>query len=325
MLGPMDFDYVHRAPAARLSRFVESVWYARGQIPYARERIAPTGSTVAVIVLGAPIREIPDNGRGVPFLASHGFLIGPHDRPVINEPTGETYCVGIVTTPVGCHPVFGLRPASMRGRAGDLTQLWAPATELRQRLLATPSALPSPWPSNGPFAGPASAPEPEPGSGSGSGSMAGSGMGAAAGPAAADRAGAMLDLVEAALVPGVEHTVAFDRCERAVAVLTADPRRGISDLASELGISHGHLDREFSTWTGLTPRALSRILRLRALLTGLDVFAPVNWTELAARWGWYDQSHFIRDFKRYTGVTPSGYQRAQVAAFTEPAPGFIPQ
>ena len=74
----MDFEFTERRPAGRLGRYVESVWHARGQIPYAREKIAPTGSTVAGIVLGPPIQQTPSGGP--PFLAHTGFLIGPPDE-----------------------------------------------------------------------------------------------------------------------------------------------------------------------------------------------------------------------------------------------------
>lgn len=120
-----------------LGPFVESIWYARGQIDYPRERIAPTGSTVAGIVLGSPIEQIPDDGAGEPFVAKTGFLIGPHDRPIINAPTAETYCLGIVTTPIGCQAVFGVRPSTIRGRVVDLEAVWPPLTLLRNRLLTS--------------------------------------------------------------------------------------------------------------------------------------------------------------------------------------------
>ena len=58
------FDFRPRFPTGDLGRAVEQVWYARGTVPYARERIAPTGSTVVVLVLGPPIRETPDDGGG---------------------------------------------------------------------------------------------------------------------------------------------------------------------------------------------------------------------------------------------------------------------
>ena len=44
----MDFTFTQRNPPGRLARYVESIWHARGTIPYPRERIAPTGSTAAI-------------------------------------------------------------------------------------------------------------------------------------------------------------------------------------------------------------------------------------------------------------------------------------
>jgi AraC-like DNA-binding protein len=273
--GGVEFTYVSRRPAA-LGRFVESVWFARGRIDYPRERIAPTGSTVAVVVLGDPIRLVA--GDGPAFVAGGGFLLGPHDRPVVNEPLGETHCAGVVTTPVGCEALFGVAPASVRGRVVDLLAAWPAAADLRSALLGgtTPEAA--------------------------------------------------LDLYQGVLAPG-EPGPAQRRCEAAVAALEADPMRPIAGLAAELGVSHGHLDREFTAVVGLSPRVLSRILRLRALLAAIDVYGTVDWPGLAAAYGWFDQSHFIRDFRRHTGVTPSRYVAAQRAAFTpeQAAPGFVPE
>jgi hypothetical protein len=118
--APTPFLFDRRVPAAPLDRFVESLWYARGSIGYARERIAPTGSTVAVLVLGDPILQTPDDGAGTTLRADVGFVAGPHDRPVVNEPTGETNAIGIVTTPVGCGPILGHAPRELRGRVVDL-------------------------------------------------------------------------------------------------------------------------------------------------------------------------------------------------------------
>ncbi|GIE93030.1 helix-turn-helix domain-containing protein [Paractinoplanes rishiriensis] len=273
----MEFAYESRRPPA-LARYVESIWYARGRIDYQRERIAPTGSTVAVLVLGDPIRVTA--GDGPPLVARNGFLLGPHDRPIVNEPLGETHCFGVVTTPVGCRAVFGFRPFPVRGKAVDLDAVWPAAAALRRDLLVA----------------------------------------------------GKLDALERALssdVAGdqVARCLAVTRCETAVAALENDPLRPIAELAAELGVSHGHLDREFTEVVGLSPRTLSRILRVRAVLAAIDVFAPVPWTSLASAYGWFDQSHFIRDFRRHTGVTPSQYVAAQRAAFTreQASPGFVPE
>jgi hypothetical protein len=111
------FEYVPRRVEGETGRFVELIWFARGRITGARERIAPTGSTVAAVVLGDPIRQAPV-GEGAALLAEERFLIGPHDRPIVNEPQGETFCVGIVTTPVGWDwwPFRSLLPFGLGGR-----------------------------------------------------------------------------------------------------------------------------------------------------------------------------------------------------------------
>ena len=135
-IADFPFTFEARAPKGDLGRFVESIWYARGTISYRREKIAPTGSTVAVIILGDPIVDTANNGKADPVRSDTGFLIGPHDGPVINEPTGETYAMGIVTTPVGCEAVFGVRPGTVRGRVVELVNAWAPAGDLRESLVA---------------------------------------------------------------------------------------------------------------------------------------------------------------------------------------------
>jgi AraC-like DNA-binding protein len=137
MVG-FEFDFRIRTPGGPLGRAVASVWYARGTVPYRRERVAPTGSTVAVIVLGDPIIETAGGPRAVPLRAERGFLIGPHDRPVTNEPTGETFAVGIVTTPVGCRAALRVDPAAVAGRVEELMEIWPHAAELRERLLVAP-------------------------------------------------------------------------------------------------------------------------------------------------------------------------------------------
>lgn len=278
---PAPFDYRVRPPGAPLAPYVESIWYARGTVPYTRERIAPTGSTVAIIVLGDPLRVIPDDGAGEPLVAEEGVVIGPHDRPVINEPLGETFALGVVSTAVGCASAFGLEPGRLRGRAEALTA-WPAGRALRRELTAStdPDEM-------------------------------------------LDRAERGLRRSARADVPGVE------RCARAVSLLEADPTRPVTAIAAELGISHGHLDREFTRIVGLTPRVLARLLRMRRLLQGLDVRGEVAWADLSAELGWYDQAHLIRDFKRHTGVAPSAYLQAQRTNYTVveagDAAGFVPE
>ncbi len=234
------FDDRSRTPDGDLGRAVASAWYARGTIPYRRERVAPTGSTVGVIVLGDPILETAGGPRAQPLRADHGFLIGSHDRPVINEPTGETFARGIVTTPVGARAALGVDPRAVAGAVVDLESAWGAAAGLRERLLAES--------------------DPE----------------------------AMLDLMVATLDAGLDRAALADpgaaRCKRAIALLEADPVRPIGGMAAELGVSHGHLDREMNRMVGLGPRRLARPLRVERLPADIDLQAGAAWADLAANW-----------------------------------------
>ena len=71
------------------------------------------------------------------IVADEGVVIGPHDRPVINEPLGETFAIGIVTTCVGCASALGPEPRTIRGRAVPVASAWPAGLALRERLLET--------------------------------------------------------------------------------------------------------------------------------------------------------------------------------------------
>ncbi len=276
----MEFQAISQEPSPPLSRFVESLWFARGHIPYQRELIAPTGSTVLAVNFGSPIRQGPQ-GSGALTAMTRGFLIGPHDRPIVNEPTAETHCAGVVLRPAACQVVLGLAPAPLRGTVTELDRQWRPAAEVRARLINRtddPEAL-------------------------------------------------LRDFAQLLSQRLGTERPDLQRCERAVALIEVDPARPIADLAAEVGWSHAHLVRRFTTTVGLGPRRLAAILRTRRLLDALDIYADVPWSEVAVRHGWYDQSHLIRDFKRHTGVTPSAYVRAQRRHFepADAAPGFVPE
>jgi AraC-like DNA-binding protein len=90
----------------------------------------------------------------------------------------------------------------------------------------------------------------------------------------------------------------------------------VSRLCDEVGISHKHLITLFGRMVGCTPKALARLCRFARLLHGIDVTMPIVWTSLAHAGDYFDQSHFIRDFQAYTGLSPSDYlrQRQQVHA-----------
>lgn len=83
----------------------------------------------------------------------------------------------------------------------------------------------------------------------------------------------------------------------------------IGELAAELGSSQSSLEKRFRAAVGATPKKFAAIVRLRSILDSATPAA--NLAELAARAGYYDQSHFIHDFRAFTGETPEQFFRAK--------------
>lgn len=82
----------------------------------------------------------------------------------------------------------------------------------------------------------------------------------------------------------------------------------VGALADEVGWSSQHLVRTFRRSFGRPPKTLARLLRLRATLR--RVRAEGTWRQAAFDAGYYDQAHFTRDLREFTGTTPGRYVRA---------------
>jgi AraC-like DNA-binding protein len=83
----------------------------------------------------------------------------------------------------------------------------------------------------------------------------------------------------------------------------------VSHLSQELGITERHLERKFREDIGLSPKQFSRTIRFQRLLKRLQHNTEDSLTQTAYEAGYYDQSHFIREFKAMAGIPPKQYLR----------------
>lgn len=74
-------------------------------------------------------------------------------------------------------------------------------------------------------------------------------------------------------------------------------------MAEKLGYTKRQLLRIFHKHYGISPKVLLNILRLHLCLSILQR-KTMNLAEIASQCGFYDQSHFIKEIKRYTGFSP---------------------
>jgi AraC-like DNA-binding protein len=92
-------------------------------------------------------------------------------------------------------------------------------------------------------------------------------------------------------------------------IASAQGHLRIGSLGPALGITRQSLARQFAEHVGVSPKMLSRVVRLRSLLAHVRGADSVPWSSLALRHGFYDQSHLIEDFRELTGLPPDGWLR----------------
>jgi len=67
------------------------------------------------------------------------------------------------------------------------------------------------------------------------------------------------------------------------------------------------LERQFRAHVGLTPKQFLRTMRFQYLLKCIQQTPDTSLTRLAYETGYYDQAHFIHEFKQLAGITPTQY------------------
>src|SRR5690606_36426432 len=67
------------------------------------------------------------------------------------------------------------------------------------------------------------------------------------------------------------------------------------------------LERYFFSQVGLSPKRYARICRFNTVKSIVDQDPSSNWPDIAFDMGYYDQSHFIKEFKEFSGKTPTEY------------------
>ncbi|WP_437314312.1 helix-turn-helix domain-containing protein [Sorangium sp. So ce385] len=89
----------------------------------------------------------------------------------------------------------------------------------------------------------------------------------------------------------------------------ADPSRAytVADVTGQLGMSSKRFIRTFTEQVGLTPKRYCRVQRFQQAIAEIERGERVSWAGVAAACGYYDQAHFIHDFRAFAGLTPTEY------------------
>ena len=89
--------------------------------------------------------------------------------------------------------------------------------------------------------------------------------------------------------------------------------RRVRQLQLDTGLSHTRFIQLFREHVGMTPKLFCRVRRFCSVLERIES-VPVQWAELAADCGYFDQAHMIHDFRVFAGITPAQYGRTMTDA-----------
>ncbi len=118
-----------------------------------------------------------------------------------------------------------------------------------------------------------------------------------------------ITLIEAFLTNRLTDTATIDRIVKltVTTILTAKGRLSVDTLTQQANTNRRQLERKFSTAIGLSPKQLSKTIKLQATLNMLLNKKFTSLTDLAYENDYYDQAHFIKNFKELTGFTPKEF------------------
>jgi AraC-like DNA-binding protein len=121
---------------------------------------------------------------------------------------------------------------------------------------------------------------------------------------------AIFDAVEVALLRRmICPSPQFKAVLMAADQFAADPRTArVKETVQRTGYSPKQFIKLFEQHVGLTPKLFCRLLRFQSALDQINGQAAIDWAKTAADRGYYDQSHLIRDFREFAGMTPSEYR-----------------
>lgn len=118
-----------------------------------------------------------------------------------------------------------------------------------------------------------------------------------------------IDHIEAFLLSRLATVESIDNIIKSTieTILTAHGQLSVDELSKQSNINRRQLERKFSSAIGLSPKQLSKTIRLQTTLKMLINKKFTSLTALAYEGEYYDQAHFIKDFREFTGLTPKEF------------------
>ena len=256
-------EYLGRAPAPPLDRFIDDIYCLTGVPRHRRLNVPPMPSAHLVINLAGPIRLYDSDPAVPPAVFTDGWFMGVWSRRFLIEYQTPVWVVGVHFKPWGISPFVDVPSTELRDRWVPVDAVWERSLDLMRDRIAGATSTDT-----------------------------------------------ILQILEEEMrsrlvsAPSrglelVNHTAG--RLEASWGAVS------VGALTDGAGVSGNHLATQFKSHVGVTPKRLARIYRFARLILSVDALRPVDWSELAQAAGYFDQAHLSKEFKDFTGHTPTAY------------------
>jgi AraC-like DNA-binding protein len=85
------------------------------------------------------------------------------------------------------------------------------------------------------------------------------------------------------------------------------PALGIAQVTDAVSMSQRRFLDRFRSEVGMAPKLFARVQRFQSVVGTVHAQSEVDWSDIAAACGYFDQAHFIHDFRAFSGFTPAAY------------------
>ncbi len=282
-----EWQSAQRSADPRLRAYVHGYFASSSALRVPVQELHLPSTEVAILLnFGAPHRRMDTTGQAAWTVRDGVWVVGLHNRHQYTQAFGERHFMVVRFTPIGAHLFLRLPMHAIANEAIDLEQI-DPAFA---RVVVSRVGIARNWP---------------------------------------DRFGAMESLI-AERVADAELPASIGGAWRRL--VAADGRIALGSVAAELDCSHRTMIANFRTCVGFAPKGVARLLRFNRAVRALDRLSgtranqpvgkpyieaertadrlgTIQWADLAADCGYFDQAHFIRDFRAFAGSTPTAFLR----------------
>jgi AraC-like DNA-binding protein len=261
--------FLKRVPDPPLSQFVDLLWLYEGYTqPHAKERILPTGEMQIVINLLEDRSSVYDREDTGRCQTFRGSLLsGAHSQYQVIDTAEQASVMGVHFRPGGAFP-FLRRPAGeLRDTTVPLDALWGRAAIDLRDQLLEAGTHEA-------------------------------------------RFEILEQFLAAELARGFDHHVVdhHDAVGFALRRFMSEPHMtSMAAVSAQTGLSPKRFIQMFRDETGFTPKVFCRIRRFHRALDHMQGGQSVEWANVALDCGYFDQAHFIHDFRAFSGINPSSY------------------